>query len=216
MLNNNQKKFLFKNMKYSKIIMLGDLGYQLPPIKGVEMTQKGFDNVVELTTNYRFKCEILKTLLDDMRNCIKNKVKVQLKAYRKHLNVVSMDEVEKLYQKDDLILVSQHWVNDQYNKMLQHIPKYKVTDNLNGYNNGEIVFEKIPKVKSEFRHGYTVHSIQGETHRNKLFIDMNDINSDRMLYTAISRAVRLEDVYFVKRLSLDTKKRLKKEYNILT
>ena len=60
------------------------------------------------------------------------------------------------HKKDDLILVSQHWLDDEYSKMFKRIPKYQVTNNYTKYKNGEIVYEPIKNITMKFRHGYTV------------------------------------------------------------
>ena len=65
------------------------------------------------------------------------------------------------------------------------LEKYVVTVNTLNHSNGEIVFEKIPNAGCEIRHGFTVHSIQGETATNKLYIDVTGIRDLRMLYTAL-------------------------------
>jgi len=75
--------------------------------------------------------------------------------------------------------------------------KWFVKENNRFYCNGEIVIGEKPDVKCEIQHAYTVHSIQGETAKNKLIIDLNGINSSKMFYTAISRAKTLEQIILV-------------------
>tara|TARA_Y100000004_G_C8696771_1_gene319915 strand:- start:153 stop:548 length:396 start_codon:yes stop_codon:yes gene_type:complete len=105
--------------------------------------------------------------------------------------------------KTDIILGPTHNRMNMYNKKYRHLPKYRVLENENGYFNNDIVYEE-PPVKSELRHGYTVHSVQGETFEGTIFIDMKNIQINnpkedlRMLYTAISRARRLEQIVLVK------------------
>ena len=79
------------------------------------------------------------------------------------------------------------------------LEKYIVLDNTLNLCNGELVYEKPDdKVNYELRHGYTIHSIQGETAKDKLFIEMNNMRSLRMLYTAFSRAQYLEQIILIK------------------
>ena len=73
-----------------------------------------------------------------------------------------------------------------------------ILDNTLDYSNGQIVYEKIKGVKSELRHGYTIHSIQGETAQNKLFIDVEKMRDIRMMYTAFSRAQYLYQLILIK------------------
>ena len=53
-------------------------------------------------------------------------------------------------------------------------------------------------VVTKLRHGFTIHSIQGETAQDKLFIDLRGITDLRMLYTAISRAQYWDQIVFVR------------------
>jgi len=73
--------------------------------------------------------------------------------------------------------------------------KYIVKKNTKTHNNGEIVFEKVDS--SMITHAFSIHSIQGETCKNKIFIDMRQMFEPQMLYTAISRARRMEQIYFI-------------------
>jgi ATP-dependent exoDNAse (exonuclease V) alpha subunit len=43
-----------------------------------------------------------------------------------------------------------------------------------------------------------VHSIQGETAEHNLYINMDNYFDSRILYTAISRAKTLDQIYLVK------------------
>ena len=81
--------------------------------------------------------------------------------------------------------------------MFPNLPKYMIKENTAKYNNNQIVFEDIKNVKREHRHGFTIHSIQGETARHKLFIDIRKQKSLRMIYTAISRAEYLSQIYLI-------------------
>ena len=81
------------------------------------------------------------------------------------------------------------------------LEKYVILNNTEKYSRGEIVYKKIdePGVRYEVRHGYTIHSAQGETAKNKLFIDMNGLNYDiRLIYTAFSRAEYLHQIVLIK------------------
>lgn len=58
--------------------------------------------------------------------------------------------------------------------------------------------EPITKVPSslEIRHAFTVHSIQGETVKNNLYIDIKNMNN-QMIYTAISRCEHIDKCYII-------------------
>ena len=52
--------------------------------------------------------------------------------------------------------------------------------------------------KMHIKHGYTIHSIQGKTTKNKLFIDMDKLDTHkRILYTALSRVRRISQIYLI-------------------
>ena len=48
---------------------------------------------------------------------------------------------------------------------------------------------------SELRHGYTVHSVQGGTCENRVYIDMHKMTDPKAIYTSISRARSWKQVY---------------------
>jgi len=99
--------------------------------------------------------------------------------------------------KKDMILASTHAVKDRYNETYKHLEKYYITKSDRVYGRGEIYLEKPKTTDCEIRHAYTVHSIQGETATGKLFIDLNGMYESRMLYTAISRAKKHEQIYLI-------------------
>ena len=65
--------------------------------------------------------------------------------------------------------------------------------------NGDIIYslQKPEGCRSEVRHHFTTHSIQGETITSRIFIDCSKMFDSRMFYTAISRARRLDQLYLV-------------------
>ena len=103
------------------------------------------------------------------------------------------------YGVEDMILCSTHNQKNKYTERFKHLEKYSVLENSRDYSNGEIVIGPKPhKVRCELRHAFTVHSIQGETAKNKLFIDLDRFRSMKMLYTAMSRAKRMDQIVFMK------------------
>ena len=52
-------------------------------------------------------------------------------------------------------------------------------------------------MKSEPRHGFTIHSVQGETFEEIIYIDSRNLFDPRMGYTAISRARRWEQIKII-------------------
>jgi ATP-dependent exoDNAse (exonuclease V) alpha subunit len=102
-----------------------------------------------------------------------------------------------MYKVDDMILVGTNEVKDEYTEMFCNIEKYYCKENNRLYSNGDIVIGSKPECKSEIRHAYTTHSIQGETAQYNLFIDADKMFDARMFYTAISRAKVLEQIFIV-------------------
>ena len=80
--------------------------------------------------------------------------------------------------------------------MFSNIEKYLIKNNSKDYSNGDIVFSK-KNIKNELRHVYKVHSIQGETAKNKLFIDKEKFFTSQSFYTAISRAKNINQIYLI-------------------
>ena len=160
---------------------------------------KGFDNIQEFNTVRRCKCPSLLKLLTYIRALIEQKQTYHtcLLHLQKVVQIISKKELQKIYKKEDMILCSQNDYKDEYTKMFPNLPKYMIKENTAKYNNNQIVFEDIKNVKREHRHGFTIHSIQGETARHKLFIDIRKQKSLRMIYTAISRAEYLSQIYLI-------------------
>ena len=198
MLSNEGKKKLIKRFKNHKIIFCGDVGFQLPPIEGSEF-KTGKLPVFHHTKNYRCKCKKLEKRLLYLRKiiedgwdniCIKNMIK------RIGMNIIDSENIE--YDVNDLILCATHEKKDKYTEKYKHLEKYSVKENTRDYCNGEIIIGPKPKkVSCELRHAFTIHSIQGETAKNKLFIEINKMKSVKMLYTAMSRARTLDQIVFI-------------------
>ena len=86
---------------------------------------------------------------------------------------------------------------DTYTEMFGNIEKYYCKENNRLYSNGQIVIGNKPECKSELRHAYTTHSIQGETAHHKLYIENSQMFNARMFYTALSRAKTLSQIYII-------------------
>ena len=196
----NERKFhIMERFDYHKIIFCGDLGFQLPPVSGEEFTIDDDIKVVEHTNNRRCKCPKLKKRLDFMRGLIKEGKDFLIGVPDNNvfgIDVVDKDSIE--YNVDDLIICPTHKTKDYYSEKYKNLEKYIVLENCLDYSNGEIVYTKPKGVKSELRHAFTIHSIQGETAKSKLYIDMHKMRSLRMLYTAFSRAEYLHQIVIMK------------------
>jgi len=195
MMSNEKKYDIMDRFDYHKIIFCGDLGFQLPPVNGEEFTIDDDIKVVEHKNNRRCKCPKLKKRLDFMRGLIKDGKDFLIGIPDNSvfgIDTVDKDSIE--YNVDDLIICPTHKTKDYYSEKYKNLEKYIVLENCLDYSNGEIVYTKPKGVKSELRHAFTIHSIQGETAKSKLYIDMNKMRSLRMLYTAFSRAEYLHQI----------------------
>ena len=98
-----------------------------------------------------------------------------------------------------MVLCSSHKKKDEYTNLFKDLKKYYITKTTNKYSCGEILItnEIIPaEFGAELRHAYTVHSIQGETCKTKLFIEAKNMDM-RMFYTAVSRAEYINQIFIV-------------------
>jgi hypothetical protein len=209
---NNDKEIILKNFKFHKIFFVGDIGYQLPPAinKVMDINEKWYRK--EFLVNHRIQCNLLREL------CLQLRIFIKDGKTSEFINNYVLDKysdkcfksIDNYCHETDYILCSKNKCNkhhkldcdcDGFNYALQWTNKYK---NLNKYLvksnslthcNGDIVFEKVPH--SILCHAYSVHSVQGETMKNKIFIDMRNLFCPQMLYTAISRARKLEQIYFI-------------------
>ena len=172
-----------------------------------------FDLVVKCTTDRRAQnCKVLQTVKRKLRTFSRRaryaktpesraKINADALEYLKgYAECVTQKEVFKRYDVRDMVLCSKHEHIKEINEGLQHLEKYLVKNNTEMFSNSEIIYEPPPPgVKAVKTHAYTVHAIQGETlgHTETLFIDIRDMFSDRMLYTAVSRARRMEQVKLI-------------------
>lgn len=178
-----------------------------------ETNKTGFDNYITLTKDYRAKdCQTLQDVKIQLRKYIEHgktkktkeeKLAVRMEAIQYIKTVIpsiTPEEMDKHYTARDMILCSKHEVKDEYNKRYSHLEKYLVKNNTKLFSNSEITYEKPPTgVKAEITHGFTIHAIQGETLNdpNKLYIDLRHMFSDRMLYTAVSRARNIKQIFLI-------------------
>ena len=204
MLTEKQKYQMIEKIR-GKIIFMGDLKAQLEPYSGgIQMTAKDIEHVAPPSPkNYRFTCPQQLYGCNYVRKCIDEKACVTLTdlPYER----VNQQYVIDNYKPTDMILVSRgakgNKSNTNYNnfwsEIFKDIPKYKCEVNTRDYSNGDIMYEKVKGIQQEFRHGFTVHSIQGETFTETIYIDMRHMTDIKMFYTAISRAKEAKQIKLV-------------------
>tara|TARA_R100000388_G_C7243598_1_gene163250 strand:+ start:168 stop:2975 length:2808 start_codon:yes stop_codon:yes gene_type:complete len=189
MLSNENKNLILKRFKNHKIIFCGDLRYQLPPVEGYEFTVGNLP-VFKHTKNYRCQCKKLLKILTKMRQLLaKDIIDIDTKQILTKFGFTIEKKEDMDYKVEDLIITKTHKTKDIYTEKYKDLKKYQVKENTLDYSNGEIIIgDKPVGVNSVLQHAFTIHSIQGETCKDTLFIDINKMSCLRMLYTALSRA----------------------------
>ena len=193
----------------------------LPPVEVMpllrEMDLTGFENhTVEDAYNWRsgddpIMCTVLHTLRQSIEETDHDEV-LASKASSKHKRIlrecldlvlkkfgtITPEELEDNYKVEDMILTKENVFKDQYTDMFPQLDKFRIKTTTNNFDNGEIVYcEPPPGVQHDFQHGFTCHSLQGETAQAGLMIDLRKMNSIRMLYTSVSRAKRAAQIKII-------------------
>jgi ATP-dependent exoDNAse (exonuclease V) alpha subunit len=205
MMSNEEKNIIINYYDNAKLIFCGDINYQLPFVpahkKGehTKFTTDGFDNIMRFDIDYRAKCDQLKDIKIKIREYIDNDIYWVTRDMINKFKKISRDELKTCYNINDMVLCSSHKKKDEYTTMFAGLKKYYITKTTNKYSTGEILIsdEIIPdEFGAELRHAYTVHSIQGETCKTKLFIEVKNMDM-RMFYTAVSRAQFIDQIFIV-------------------
>jgi hypothetical protein len=176
-----------------KLIFCGDIGFQAEPIGGDEINMKSFQHISEFKNNHRTNDLDLLNNLNGMRECITNNTTYDCN----HLRQIGISDVITIYDEKDICLTYTKEKRKGYDVLKGE--KYLITVSNDKYNRGDIVYV-MPKGKIyEKTNAFTTHSVQGETFYNKIFIDIEIIYSNnlRLLYTAISRAKKIDQIYIV-------------------
>ena len=203
MVTNKEKELIIKRFAGLKIIFCGDLGYQLPPVNEGDEFEIGLlpEFKHTRTSQSRCKCEKLQGILDKCRKVIDLNEDDRHPQMKKIIRILGFEIGKKEdidYQVEDLIITKTHKNKDYYTEKYKHLHKYKIEEKTKDYSNGDIIIGPQPiGVKSVLQHAFTVHSIQGETASTNLFIDINRMDSMRMLYTSLSRAKYLSQIIII-------------------
>jgi hypothetical protein len=204
MMSNEDKEILMNKYSSHKLIFCGDVGFQLPCISTSEepktsFIKEGFDNITEFKTNYRCKDLALLARLELCRRRISEGFLV-VDCEHQLFTCCDMDFVKNNYSVKDMIICGTNKAKDRYTELFPNLKKWYITKNTEYYNNGDIVIqEEQPEKNAVIRHAYTAHSIQGETAKNKLFIDIATLRDFKAFYTAVSRATKMQQIFIVER-----------------
>tara|TARA_R100001015_G_C4632706_1_gene196617 strand:+ start:1551 stop:4271 length:2721 start_codon:yes stop_codon:yes gene_type:complete len=194
MMTDKEKEKIINRFDRHKIIFCGDVGFQLPPIEGVEFKINNKYPIINHTKNYRCKCPKLLNILNNMRKEI-SKGSWFYDIKKLGLPIIKLKDLD--YKPQDLIISKTNSRKDLITATFKDLEKYVVLANYNKYTNTQILLEKPPKgIRHELRHGYTIYSCQGETAKNKLFIDVKNLKDIKTIYTALSRAKYLSQIVF--------------------
>jgi len=220
MITGHMKEKFMSMFPYSKIYFCGDIdkdskSFQLPPVVSEVMNLENIDIYREYTKNYRIKCNKLRKLIDYLRFCIKKETdpkKVLQKVLEDYKDrVINMDELKDLYKIEDYILSARKQCqkhNGECSCDTNHIKlfnglfdykKYLITKNSEHFSNGDIIInpEKLTK-NMELRNSFTIHQTQGKTIKGKkVFIYTKNFFDITMLYVAVSRVEKLDQIYFI-------------------
>lgn len=122
--------------------------------------------------------------------------------------IINVQTALSMYQLEDWMLCGTNSNVQEWTKELGHVgEKYLVRSHnandvikaLMGQDvalNGDVVF--VDNGRCEPRHAFTIHSVQGKTVESHVFVDMRRMDFDFcLLYTAISRARTLEQIFLV-------------------
>ena len=215
MMSNEEKDLIIENYPTCKIIFCGDIGFQLPCFQSKEQREKGIKPtpfciegmiVKEHNKNHRVECNKLYNILTTCRKMMKNKKYISKYVFNQ-FQQIDKDEMDYDYT-EDIIISSTHKGKDYFTEKYNHQEKYYILKSDRIYGRGEITLSKPDTKDYEIRHAYTCHSIQGETAKGKIFIDMNKMYENTMIYTAISRAKRFNQIVFIEGEPFNLKNKL--------
>jgi|AntAceMinimDraft_11_1070367.scaffolds.fasta_scaffold08665_2 hypothetical protein len=196
MISDEAKDDLFKMYPNCKLIFCGDMGFQAEVVEGTEMNLNRFDNINEIkNVNYRCNDTELYELLQNIRNSITKKHHTGLK-YIDQLQRITRGELLDKYKTKDIILTHKHVTIAEYNKLIDK-EKYMITQSNDKYSRGEVLYEKPDSKHYEKTNAFTTHSVQGESFKENIYIDIELVSNLRLFYTAVSRAKKMEQIYLV-------------------
>lgn len=196
MMSEEEKKKIIKLYPYSKLIFAGDVGYQLPTFEGNQEFQ--IDNslyILRFNTNYRCKDPELLELLTYCRDSI-NSDDMHLKVRE----IIPRGNKNN-YQILDFIMAHTHKECDDLNEYFKNIRpnKWRIQQGTSEHDRGDILYQSQCPNGGKLAHCLTAHSCQGITVTTKLFIklDMAYRPNNRMIYTVLSRAQYLNQLYLI-------------------
>lgn len=157
---------------------------------------------VHLSENYRQGDD--KVFTEFLRSCrgqTNKQIIEKLKTYT-GVNKIQVNDISKHYKEGDVVLCS---VNDYVNKINNILKtqdkiqiKYKKTTRTHAKNEMAIVAkDEYDEKTMDLAFSITNHLCQGLEYKNNIFIVMDRLFEDNMLYVCLSRAHKADQVYIV-------------------
>jgi hypothetical protein len=173
------------------LIFMGDT-YQLPPCDGLPHSSTQFERIYHKDTLYRCKCEILKNLLEYVRDCIDDNIDIETVLSNIVLPTIKIDDIK--HTPDSIILTYMKKSKAEIDEMFYDTSRYVCVKKSYTHNRGDIVDEKRRNCYKAT--SFTVHSFQGRTINSKIYINPHRFTV-RMLYTALSRACYMNQIVLI-------------------
>lgn len=195
MISEEARAKIFNMYSKCKLIFCGDIGYQADPIEGTIMNTNTFQHMTRMNVNYRCLDDKLATILRNVRDAIDNKQSVY--ELLDDIQRISRSELVEKYKPTDMVLTHTLRTQEIYNELLDAFEKYVITKSDENFSRGEIYYEKQNTKNIEKRNAFTTHSVQGETFTENIYIDLELIANRKLIYTALSRAKRLNQLFII-------------------
>jgi len=225
MLSNDDINKVILTYPYSRIWFIGDVSSKGQAFQ-TTFKNNYFNlskmKLITFSIDYRSKCDKLKELKIKLRefrelNITEPEQLLQIyKFIKSNFTIQKLEDIKNIYKVNDWILCSTKEGDKSRAKIINSIidgEKYRVISHskkdvfnrLNGnseyFLNGDWIIgskPNIPESRYEKTNASTIHSVQGLTveEENKIFIDLNNLFDVNLIYTAISRARNINQLYF--------------------
>lgn len=196
---------LIKLFPYTKLIFVGDfelIDNKIICFQTTPMDNSKLENLINIpirnfTKNYRCTDRLLLTILNNLRRVIIDGKSIQfaMELINKYFKKISIRNLKKIYKKEDMIICCTKNRIKYFNAIFKNVEKYYYIKSDKEHSRGDIVYEKINN-KCIKQNAFTAHSVQGETIDN-IIIDFRDVFELQIIYTAISRARKYNDISII-------------------
>jgi hypothetical protein len=164
------------------------------------------EEVVEFKTDYRSNCEKLR----ELKRLLRTEYRDNPEELVERFQTIDYSELNNKYKINDYVLTPLRKNIKKFTDSLWNIgEKYRVMKNKDNYLNGQVLYTKPDLSPSyyEKRHAFTVHSLQGRTITNNIYIDLNGMFDKKQIYVAVSRAKSYDQIYFINKNNTNKQKK---------